>query len=96
MSKALSSKAQNFKQKAGLLTRSTPIAFPFTLFQQWQQDISVSFYELTAEEQNCRLDKEYLKKYQSVLSNRKIYMVLRAEIKFNRNMLKIIQTSPKK
>lgn len=48
MSKALSSKAQNFKQKAGLLTRSTPIAFPFTLFQQWQQDISVSFYELTA------------------------------------------------
>ena len=50
---------------------------------------------INAEEQNCNLDKEYLKKYQSVLSNKKIYMVLRAEIKFNRNMLKIIQTSKK-
>ena len=58
------------------------------------EDILNGFID--AEEQNCRLDKEYLKKYQSVLSNRKIYMVLRAEIKFNRNMLKIIQTSPKK
>lgn len=37
------------------------------------------------------LDKEYLKKYQSVLSNKKIYKVLQAEIKFNRNMLKILQ-----
>ena len=46
---------------------------------------------IMAEEQNTELDKEYLKKYQSVLSNKKIYMVLRAEIKFNRNMLKIIQ-----
>ena len=51
---------------------------------------------IDAEEQNCKLDKEYLKKYQSVLSNKKIYMVLRAEIKFNRNMLKIIQTSKQK
>ena len=58
------------------------------------EDILNGFID--TEEQNCRLDKEYLKKYQSVLSNRKIYMVLRAEIKFNRNMLKIIQTSPKK
>ena len=51
---------------------------------------------ISSEEQNCELDKEYLKKYQSVLSNKKIYMVLRAEIKFNRNMLKIIQTPKKK
>ncbi|MBQ8875235.1 MAG: hypothetical protein IJY60_08035 [Bacteroides sp.] len=57
------------------------------------EDILNGFID--AEEQNCNLDKEYLKKYQSVLSNKKIYMVLRAEIKFNRNMLKIIQ-SPKK
>lgn len=49
-----------------------------------------------AEVQNHELDKKYLKKYQSVLSNKKIYMLLRAEIKFNRNMLKIIQTSKKK
>ena len=51
---------------------------------------------IDAEAQNSELDKEYLKKYQSVLTNKKIYMVLRAEIKFNRNMLKIMQTSPKK
>ena len=58
------------------------------------EDILNGFID--AEEQNCNLDKEYLKKYQSVLSNKKIYMVLRAEIKFNRNMLKIIQTPKKK
>lgn len=46
---------------------------------------------INAEMQNTELDKEYLKKYQSVLSNKKIYKVLCAEIKFNRNMLKIIQ-----
>ena len=34
-------------------------------------------------------------KYQQVLSNKKIYMVLRAEIKFHRNMLKIMQEKPK-
>ena len=51
---------------------------------------------IQAEEQNTELDKEYLKKYQTVLSNKKIYMVLRAEIKFNRNMLKIIQTPKNK
>lgn len=46
---------------------------------------------IMAEERSTELDKEYLRKYQSVLSNKKIYMVLRAEIKFNRNMLKIVQ-----
>ena len=58
------------------------------------EEILNSFIE--TEEQNVKLDKEYLKKYQSVLSNKKIYMILRAEIKFNRNMLKIIQTPKKK
>lgn len=51
---------------------------------------------IDAEEKNCNLDKEYLKKYQSILSNKKIYMVLRAEIKFNRNMVKIVQSSKQK
>lgn len=46
---------------------------------------------IVAEEQNNALDKEYLGKYQKVLSNKKIYMVLQAEIKFHRNMLKILQ-----
>ena len=46
---------------------------------------------INSEVRCTELDKEYLKKYQSVLTNKKIYMVLHAEIKFNRNMLKIIQ-----
>lgn len=47
---------------------------------------------IDAEEQNWRLDKEYLEKYRTILSNKKIYMVLRTEISFNRNMLKIWRT----
>ena len=58
------------------------------------ENILLSFID--AEEKNCNLDKEYLKKYQSILSNKKIYMVLRAEIKFNRNMVKIVQSSKQK
>lgn len=51
---------------------------------------------IEAEEETSRLDKEYMKKYQKVLSNKKIYQVLIAEIKFNRNMVKIMQTSKQK
>lgn len=50
---------------------------------------------ISAEAKNNELEKEYLKKYQQVLSNKKIYMVLRAEIKFHRNILKIMQKQPK-
>lgn len=46
---------------------------------------------IDAGERVNELDREYLKKYQSVLSNKKIYKVLHAEIKFNRHMLKILQ-----
>lgn len=46
---------------------------------------------IESERRNYELDKEYLKKYQKVLSNKKIYKILKAEISFNRNMLKIIQ-----
>lgn len=58
------------------------------------ENILNSFIE--SEIQNHDLDKEYLKKYQTVLSNKKIYMLLHAEIKFNRNMVKILQTSKQK
>lgn len=50
---------------------------------------------IEAEERNCELDKEYLKKYQTILSNKKIYKILQAEIKFNRHMLKIMQEGKK-
>ena len=38
-----------------------------------------------------KLEKEYIKKYRKILSAKKIYMVYWAEIKFSRNMLKILQ-----
>lgn len=53
------------------------------------EDILNGFIE--ASEKNNQLDKEYLAKYQKILSNKKIYQVFRAEISFNRNMLKIMQ-----
>lgn len=37
------------------------------------------------------LEKEYIEKYKKVLTNQKIYMVYKAELKFNRNMMKILQ-----
>ena len=37
------------------------------------------------------LEKEYIKKYREILSDKKIYMVYWAEIKFSRNMMKILQ-----
>ncbi len=37
------------------------------------------------------LEKEYINKYKKVLTNQKIYMVYKAELKFNRNMMKILQ-----
>lgn len=37
------------------------------------------------------LEKEYIEKYRKVLTNQKIYMIYWAEIKFNRNMMKILQ-----
>ena len=37
------------------------------------------------------LEKEYIEKFRKVLSNQKIYMIYWAEIKFNRNMMKILQ-----
>ena len=37
------------------------------------------------------LEKEYIKKYRKVLSDKKIYMIYWAEIKFSRNMMKILQ-----
>lgn len=45
---------------------------------------------IDASKETNELDKVYLKKFQEILSNEKIYKVLKAEIKFNRNMLKIL------
>jgi len=37
------------------------------------------------------LEKQYIEKFREVLSDQKIYQVYWAEIKFNRNMMKILQ-----
>lgn len=37
------------------------------------------------------LEKEYINKYRELLSDKKIYLIYQAEIKFNRNMMKILQ-----
>ena len=42
------------------------------------------------------LEKEYIQKYRKFISNKKLYMIYRAEIKFNRNMMKILQKIEKK
>lgn len=49
-----------------------------------------------AQQESAELDKEYLKKYKAILSSQKIYQLYKAEIKFHRNMIKIMQKSDKK
>ena len=57
--------------------------------EQEYEDIFNAFFEVNNE--NSLLDKEYMKKCQKFLSNKKIFMALKAEILFNRHMLKIMQ-----
>ena len=46
---------------------------------------------ITDQEAIAKLEREYIEKYRKVLSDKKIYMLYWAEIKFSRNMLKILQ-----
>lgn len=41
------------------------------------------------------LEKEYFQKFRKILSNKKIYMVQRAEMRFHRNLLKGMQGKKK-
>ena len=43
-----------------------------------------------------KLDLEYLQRFKKILSPKKIYKLQRAEIKFHRDILKIMHQSPKK
>lgn len=49
-----------------------------------------------AQQAITELEKEYIQKYRKFISNEKLYMIYRAEIKFNRNMMKILQKIEKK
>ena len=44
----------------------------------------------------AKLEKEYIKKYREILSDKKVYMIYWAERKFSRNMLKILQEMKEK
>lgn len=46
---------------------------------------------LHSQHQMLNLEKEYIKKYREILPDSKIYKIYKAEIKFNRNMMKILQ-----
>lgn len=46
--------------------------------------------------ETTELDKEYLKKYKTILSSQKIFLLYKAEIKFHRNMIKIVQQNETK
>ena len=61
---------------------------PETSEEQYEEIIDNYFDE---QERIARLEKEYIKRYREILSNKKIYMLYWAELKFSRNMLKILQ-----
>ena len=61
---------------------------PETSEQQYEEIIDKFFDE---QEKIAQLEKEYIEKYREILSNRKIYLLYWAELKFSRNMLKILQ-----
>ena len=60
---------------------------PNTTEEEYENIIDTYF---NVQVQAAALDKEYIEKFRTVLSAKKIYMIYRAEIKFNRNMLKIM------
>lgn len=60
---------------------------PNTTEEEYENIINTYF---NVQVQAAALDKEYIEKFRTVLSAKKIYMIYRAEIKFNRNMLKIM------
>ena len=61
---------------------------PETTEEEYEEIIDHFFDK---QETIAKLEKEYIKKYREFLSAKKIYMVYWAEIKFSRNMLKILQ-----
>ena len=61
---------------------------PETTDQEYKEIIDNFF---TDQEEIAKLEKVYIEKYRKVLSDKKIYMLYWAEIKFSRNMLKILQ-----
>ena len=68
------------KAKKGIKNETSEIQY---------EEIIDNFFD--EQEKIAQLEKEYIEKYREILSNRKIYMLYWAELKFSRNMLKILQ-----
>ena len=51
---------------------------------------------IDADEKNLELEKEYYERVKEILSPKKIFQLLHADIKFNRHILKIINQPEKK
>ena len=60
---------------------------PNTTEEEYQKIINTYF---DTQVQEAELEKEFIEKFKTIISGKKIYLVYRAEIKFNRNMLKIM------
>ena len=61
---------------------------PGTTNEEYEEIIDNFFDD---QEAIVKLEREYIRKYRKILSDKKIYMIYWAEIKFNRNMMKILQ-----
>lgn len=51
---------------------------------------------IDVDEKNIELEREYYERVKEILSPKKVFQLLHADIKFNRHMLKIINQSEKK
>ena len=60
-----------------------------------EYDDIIQFF-INVDEKNIELEKEYYERVKEILSPKKIFQLLHADIKFNRHMLKIINQSDKK
>lgn len=80
------SKKKEINKQAWKIARKG--AKPETTDAEYEEIIDNFFDD---QEAIIELEKEYIKKYRKVLSDKKIYMIYWAEFKFNRNMLKILQ-----
>ena len=61
---------------------------PETTNEEYEKIIDHFFDD---QEAIVKLEREYIQKYRKILSDKKIYMIYWAEIKFSKNMLKILQ-----
>ena len=81
---------KNVNEKAWNKARTGEI--PNTSEEEYQKIIN-SYFDMQV--QVAELEKEFIEKFKAIISGKKIYLVYRTEITFNRNMLKIMHPEKK-